>query len=73
MRLREVAMQSMVQASAQQRLERALKSKTRVATEQLDLQPGDLADFGRKPGTKDESGWMGPSNKHHDGANNECC
>ena len=35
MRLREMAMQSMTQASAQQRLERALKSKTRVAIQQL--------------------------------------
>ena len=54
-------MQSMTQASAQQRLERALKSKTRLAIEQLELQPGDLIDFWRKPGTKDESGWRGPA------------
>ena len=61
MRLREVVMRSMTQASAQQRWERALKSKTRMAIEQLELQPGDLIDFWRKPSTKDESGWKGPS------------
>ena len=60
-RLREVAMQAMAQASAQQRLERALRSKTRIATEQLRLETGDLVDFWRKPGTKDESGWRGPA------------
>ena len=45
----------MVQETAQMRLERALKSKTRVAGEQLELQQGDLVDFWRKPATKDES------------------
>ena len=43
------------------RLERALSSKTRLAVEQLELQPGDLVDFWRKPATKDESGWRGPA------------
>ena len=43
------------------RLERALNSKTRLAVEQLELQPGDLVDFWRKPATKDESGWRGPA------------
>ena len=32
-----------------------------MAAEQLDLQPGDLVDFWRKPATKDESGWRGPA------------
>ena len=67
MRLREVAMQSMTQASAQQRLERALKSKTRVAIQQLELQSGDLVDFWRKPSTKDESGWRGPATVLNEG------
>ena len=29
--------------------------------EQLELEPGDLVDFWRKPATKDESGWRGPA------------
>ena len=41
------------------RLERALNSKTRLAIKQLELSPGDLVDFWRKPATKDESGWRG--------------
>ena len=51
----------MVQETAQQRIERALESKTRVAGEQLALKQGDLVDFWRKPATKDESGWRGPA------------
>ena len=51
----------MVQETAQQRIERALESKTRVAGEQLALEQGDLVDFWRKPATKDESGWRGPA------------
>ena len=43
------------------RPERALNSRTRLAVEQLELEPGDLVDFWRKPATKDESGWRGPA------------
>ena len=60
-RVRELAIAAMVQETAQMRLERALTSKTRVAAEQLELQPGDLVDFWRKPATKDERGWRGPA------------
>ena len=56
-----MALAPMVQESAQMRLERALNSKTRLAVEQLELQPGDLVDFWREPATKDESGWRGPA------------
>ena len=56
-RVREMAFAAMIQETAQLRLERALTSKTRVAEEQLELQPGDLVDFWRKPATKDESAW----------------
>ena len=51
----------MIQEAAQLRLERALASKTRLATEQLELNQGDLVDFYRPPATKDESGWRGPA------------
>jgi len=61
LRIREIATQSMLQASAQTRLQRALTSKTRVAAEQLELSPGDLVDWYRPPSTKDESGWRGPA------------
>ena len=61
LRLREVAVQSMVELTAKQRLTRALNSKTRVATEQLELEVGDQVDFHRPSSTKDESGWRGPA------------
>ena len=61
LRVRGVAIQAMVQQTAQMRLERALASKTRLSTEQHDIQPGDLVDFWRKPATKVESGWRGPA------------
>ena len=60
-RIREIAVASMVQETAQQRIERALQANTRVSGEQLALEPGDLVDFWRKPATKDESGWRGPA------------
>ena len=60
-RAREMALAAMVQESAQMRIERALASNTRLAIEQLELAPGDLVDFWRKPATEDESGWRGPA------------
>ena len=45
MRLREIGIQAMSQATASQRLERALSSKSRVATEQLQLETGYLVDY----------------------------
>ena len=51
----------MVQETAQMRLERALASKTRLAIQQLELEPGQLVAFWRKPATKDDSGWRGPA------------
>ena len=60
-RVREVAIAAMVQETAQLRIERALDSKSRLAVQQLELEPGQLVDFWRKPATKDESGWRGPA------------
>lgn len=58
-RLREIAVQSMIELTAQQRLNRALKSHMRRPLEALQLQSGDEVDFYRPPATKDESGWRG--------------
>ena len=60
-RLREVAMQSMVEMTAKDRLRRALRSKTRAPHEALQLTVGDQVDFHRPPSTKEESGWRGPA------------
>ena len=60
-RLREISVQAMVQMTASQRLDRAMKSNTRPSGQQLDLQINDSVDFYRPPATKDESGWRGPA------------
>eukprot|EP00973_Karenia_brevis_P017956 2467638-Karenia_brevis.AAC.1 len=51
----------MVELSAQDRMKRALGSKTRVAHEQLQLNVGDMVDYYRAPANKHESGWRGPA------------
>ena len=43
------------------RINRALKSKSRIAGESLKLNLGDLVDFYRTPQNKDASGWIGPA------------
>ena len=48
-RLREIAIQSILEGTSKDRLERALKSKARTAGEALELKPGDLVDFYRTP------------------------
>ncbi|CAK0821250.1 unnamed protein product, partial [Prorocentrum cordatum] len=58
-RLREVAMQAMVEVTVKDRLKRALRSKTRAPHEALQLAVGDKVDFHRPPSTKGESGWRG--------------
>ena len=59
--VREVAVQSMVQATAQQRATLALKSKARLSIEELELKTGDLVEFWRTPSHKDTPGWKGPA------------
>lgn len=60
-RVREIAVGTMVSASAQRRVDRAMHDKTRPALESLELAVGDHVDFYRKPDTKDISGWRGPA------------
>eukprot|EP00972_Heterocapsa_arctica_P097034 14315608-Heterocapsa_arctica.AAC.1 len=60
-RLREIALQSMVQQTAQRRLERVLSSRTRPSAQARDLQLSELVDPHRKRDTKDMSGWRGPA------------
>ena len=59
-RLRELAIQAMVEGSAKARLSRALNTRTTQDGRQLDLKVGDLVDFYRDPPQKDISGWYGP-------------
>ena len=54
-------MQSMIEMTAQDRLKRALRAKTRQPQEALQLSCGDQVDFYRPPTTKEESRWRGPA------------
>ena len=60
-RVREIAVQSMVDLTAKQRIERAMRARTRRATESLMSEPGDLVDIHRPPTSEDDSGWRGPT------------
>ena len=60
-RIRQLAVNSMLQATADQKTRLADRSKTRRAGELLELRIGDLVDFYRKPMTKDITGWHGPA------------
>lgn len=58
-RIREIAINSMTQASAMARVNRASSARTTSST-QGKYQPGDLVDYWRKLEGKDTSPWHGP-------------
>ena len=60
-RLRELALQSMLSATAASRLKVAESHKTRLAGQLLNLNVGDLIDIYRTPAKKELSGWRGPA------------
>ena len=60
-RMREVALQRMIESTAVARINRALRTNTTTAGEVLDYKPGELVDWHRPSATKDSSGWMGPA------------
>ena len=57
-RVREVAIQKIIEATAYERIKRAQRTTTTPAGQQLDYKPGDLVDFWRPSGSKDRSGWQ---------------
>ena len=59
-RLREIAVQSIVEGTSRARIQRALRTPTLPAA-QLTLHPGDTVDFYREPTQKDLPGWSGPA------------
>ena len=71
-RLREVAVQTIVDLTAKQRVERAARAKARKASESMQLESGDLVDFHRPPTTKDDSGWRGPATVVNIDGNSVC-
>ena len=60
-RMREIALQKIVEATAISRINRAMKTRTSIAGEALELRPNELVDFHRPPSQKDLSGWHGPA------------
>ena len=60
-RVREVALQKIIESIALSRIERALNTITYAPGDTLDYQPRDLVDFWRAPPNKDVSGWHGPA------------
>ena len=62
-RLREIALQKMIESTAISRINRAARTATTPAAEQLDYRPGDQVEYYRRKegSSKDESGWHGPA------------
>jgi hypothetical protein len=60
-RVREVALQRIIEATAVSRIRRALRSHTTTPGELHDYSPGGLVDFWRPTAKKDLSGWHGPA------------
>ena len=59
-RVREIALQEMIEATSQARINRALKTKTRLPGEAR-FTVGDVVEYYRPPSSKDISGWLGPA------------
>ena len=60
-RLREVAVQAMIEGSARARLGRSMNTRTTASAQNLNLQVGEEVDYFRQPSQKDTSGWIGPA------------
>lgn len=60
-RIREIAVQRIVEATATARINRTLGTRVTPSGQALNYQPGDLVDFYRPPDTKDKPGWRGPA------------
>ena len=60
-RVREIALQKIIESTAIARVNRASRSLTTAPGQVLDYQPGELVDFHRPPRTKDTQAWHGPA------------
>ena len=60
-RIREVALERIIGATAVSRIQRTLCSHVTPPGQRYDYQPGDLADFYTPATQKDLSGWQGPA------------
>ena len=55
-----MAIMSMTQATAEERIRRAQHSKTRTSTRNVKIEPGEIVEFWREPENEESSGWRGP-------------
>ena len=60
-RVREVALQKIIESTAIARINRARRTVTTASGEALNYQPGELVDFHRPTMTKDAQAWHGPA------------
>ena len=60
-RVRELALQKVIESTAIARINRAARAVTSPPGEILNYKPGELVDFHRPSSTKDVSGWHGPA------------
>ena len=60
-RLREIAIATIAESQASQRLKQAERSNSRLTGELLDLRCGEPVDIFRQPQNKDLTGWRGPA------------
>ena len=60
-RVRQLAINTIVQATAENKLRRADRGKSRMPGELLDLKVGDAVEFFRRATTKDAHSWFGPA------------
>ena len=60
-RLREIAIQAIVEGTARERMKRALHTPTSVSGEELELKVGEAVEYFRPAEGKESSGWRGPA------------
>ena len=60
-KIRELAVQTITEQTARERLRVAAKTPTRVTGDELGLKVGDEVEYYREPTHKDLSGWRGPA------------
>ena len=60
-RVRELAIQTITEETARQRLRTAIKTPTRPSGEEMEFKVGDSVEYFREPSNKDTSGWRGPA------------
>ena len=60
-RLREIAVMTIAQSQATQRMQLAERSNSRITGQLLDLRCGDTVEIFRQPNQKDLTGWRGPA------------